>query len=324
MTTNTLVYIEINNNKIENVSKEIVSHVSKNFDDTIVCGFVTANTTLSESLFSELRQIGLDKIYIIQHEALKDFNVEVFSGVISQLISNIQPQVLLMGATVNGRELAPRIAANLQIGLTADCTDLYVEDSKLLATRPTYGGQMMATIYSKTLPGFATVRPGAFLKRNFPEKNTEIVYFEANFDGVYEILNKTEILSTEYKPQTDDWTNAEIIIAGGLGLKSKENFEKLYKLCDLIGAKPAASRAAVELGWAPSEIQVGQTGRSVSAKLYIALGISGALQHMTGISNAQKVLAVNTDKNAPIMSCSDVAIVADAAAVIDALTNKFS
>ena len=146
MTTNTLVYIEINNNKIENVSKEIISHVSNNFDDTSVCGFVTVNTTLSESLFFELRQIGLDKVYIIQHEALKDFNVEVFSSVISQLISNIQPQVLLMGATVNGRELAPRIAANLQIGLTADCTDLYIEDSKLLATRPTYGGQMMATL----------------------------------------------------------------------------------------------------------------------------------------------------------------------------------
>ena len=325
MTTKTLVYIEINDNKTEIVSKEIVSHVSKHFSDTEICAVVVGSEQAIQARFDEINSLGADKIFIVQNELLAKYNVCVYSKVVAQLINNIQPDVFLMGATSYGRELAPRIASNLDIGLTADCTDLQLDtEGMLLATRPTYGGKMMATIISKTKPNFATVRKGAFKFKQPDVKQPEICYYDADFSGIENILNKTEVLASEIKAQPDDWTSAEVIIAGGLGLKSKENFELIYKLAELLGAKPAASRAAVVLGWASQSIQVGQTGCCVSPKLYIAFGISGALQHMSGLSNAEKIIAVNIDKSAPIMNAADVAIPADAPDVINSLISKLS
>ena len=325
MTTKTLVYIESNNHVIERVSKEIISHVRHFFADSTVYGVIVGDEYSIEAVLPELKNLGLENVFVIQNPLLSTYNVCTYSNVIAQLISNISPDVFLMGATSNGRELAPRIASKLDIGLTADCTDLQLDiDEKLLATRPTYGGKMMATIISKTKPNFATVRQGAFKLRQIPMLHTEISYFDANVADVAGMLDKYEILKTEDKEQPEDWTNADVIVAGGLGLKSKENFELIYRLAELLNAKPAASRAAVELGWAPQSIQVGQTGTSVTPKLYIAFGISGALQHMIGLTNAQKIIAVNIDKNAPIMNTADIAIPADAVEVINYMLSKLS
>ena len=322
--TKILVYVEINNNKIEKVSKEIISYTKQTFDDCEICALIAGDNTAAEAIKQEILSLGSDKVYVIQNQFLSEFNVCAYCDVIADFITQDKPDVFLMGATFNGRELAPRIASKLEIGLTADCTALSLdENKKLLATRPTYGGKLMATISSKTVPGFATIRPGAFKFKQPESSKTEICYINSELN-LENLLTRTNVLKTDIKEVAEDWTGSDIIIAGGIGLKSKENFELIYKLCELTGAKPAASRAAVELGWAPQSIQVGQTGSSVSPKLYVALGISGALQHMTGVTNALKILAVNTDIDAPIMNTADYTIQADAINILNSLISKLS
>lgn len=315
MTKKVFVYLEINNNEIEKVSKEIICEAQKNFDNIELCAIVLADENAANALTNDLKSLGVSKVFVIKDNLLDFPNTEIYSNVLSKFIQNTKPDILLMGATDFGRDLAPRTASNLNIGLTADCTALSLdEDGQLLATRPTYGGKMMATIISKTSPNFATIRPGAFkLDSLDSHKTTEIIQVDADIAGFNSLI---EILHSEKKLPAEDWTCAEIIVSGGLGLKTKENFELIYQLADKLNAKPAASRAAVELGWAPQEIQVGQTGSSVSPKLYLAFGISGAMQHLVGISNSDRIIAVNTNKSAPIMQSSDVAIVNDAVLTI--------
>lgn len=318
MTRNVLIYIELNNKKPAKVSLEIISHALKNFADTNINGVIACDENTMSEAVNELKNIGLHKLYILKDNLFDIHNTCVYSRVLERFIKENKPDILLMGATCDGRDLAPRLASKLNIGLTADCTDLQIdENGHLLATRPTYGGKMMATIISKTLPNFATVRPGAFkLNIQKSSQDAEIIEITPDITGLCSLM---EIVYNENKPPVEDWTCAEIIIAGGLGLKTKENFDLIYKLAEYLDAKPAASRAAVEQGWAPQSIQVGQTGSSVSPKLYIAFGISGAMQHMVGITNADRIIAINTDTSASIMKSADIALAADAAAVLNSL-----
>lgn len=320
MTRQVLVYLEINDFKIEKVSKEIISHAVNNFSDAQINAVVLSDSNSFNAVKDDIEKLPINKLYIGLDNFFDEFNTCVFADALAKIIEETKPDIFLMGATENGRDLAPRTASKLNIGLTADCTDLQVgEDFNLLATRPTYGGQLMATIVSKTRPNFATVRTGAFKQKDFPYVQTEFIYKQLDLTGVNTLF---EVLNCEKKTPKEDWTCSEIIVAGGLGLKNRENFELIYKLAEQINAKPAASRAAVEMGWADSSIQVGQTGHSVSPKLYIAFGISGAMQHLAGITNSDRIIAVNIDKTAPIMQCSDKAIAADAVSILKALIEK--
>lgn len=323
MTKKALIYIEINNGKIEKVSKEIISQALKCFDNTEINGIVLGDEATLNGLFDELKQLGLNQLFQLNDNLLDTFNTIIFSDVLSRFIESNKSDILLMGATDNGRDLAPRAASKLNIGLTADCTDIKIsEEGKLLATRPTYGGKMMATIISKTSPNFATIRPGAFKFKEINQENETIfTYIQPDITGLKSLI---EVINTENKPPVEDWTCAEIIVSGGLGLQTRENFELIYKLADSLGGKPAASRGAVEQGWASQEIQVGQTGSSISPKLYIAFGISGAMQHMVGITNADRIIAVNTDRNAPIMESADNAIVADAIEILNTMISQLN
>lgn len=323
MAKNVLVYIEIDSNKVARVSKEIISHALSNFSDSDINGVVIADEKTVNLVLDDLKKCGVKNLYILIDNLFDTHSTCLFSGVLERFILENKPDILLIGATPDGRDLAPRLASKLNIGLTADCTDLQIDsDGKLLATRPTYGGKMMATIISKTVPDFATVRPGAFkYNSEIFHNEPELVYINPDISGLSSLM---EIISSENKPKTEDWTCAEIIIAGGLGLKTKENFDLIYKLAELLKAKPAASRAAVEQGWAPQNIQVGQTGNSISPKLYIAFGISGAMQHTVGITNSDKIIAINTDRDAPIMHLADFAIQDDAVNVINSLIQKLS
>ena len=323
MAKNVLVYIEIDSNKVARVSKEIISHALSNFSDSDINGVVIADEKTVNLVLDDLKKCGVKNLYILIDNLFDTHSTCLFSGVLERFILENKPDILLIGATPDGRDLAPRLASKLNIGLTADCTDLQIDsDGKLLATRPTYGGKMMATIISKTVPDFATVRPGAFkYNSEIFHNEPELVYINPDISGLSSLM---EIISSENKPKTEDWTCADIIIAGGLGLKTKENFDLIYKLAELLKAKPAASRAAVEQGWAPQNIQVGQTGNSISPKLYIAFGISGAMQHTVGITNSDKIIAINTDRDAPIMHLADFAIQDDAENVINSLIQKLS
>ncbi len=323
MSNQVYIYIELQQNKIHDVSKEIISKAVTCFENCDISAVLITNKEYYDLAKQELSELPLKQIFVINDDLFTTYNTCVYAKVLSKFLHNNKPDIFLMGATDNGRDLAPRTASALNIGLTADCTDISNDqDGNLLATRPTYGGQLMATIISKTKPNFATIRPGAFKVRpNNTIEKPQFIEIQPDINGIECLV---EILNCEQKQQTDDWTCAEIIVSGGLGLKTKENFELIYKLAELLNGKPAASRAAVEQGWANQEIQVGQTGVSVSPKLYLAFGISGAMQHLTGITNADKIISINTDENAPIMKSSDIAIKADAIAVMKSMIEIFS
>ena len=322
MNKNILVYIEITDNKIENVTGEIISYLHQNFNDCNINGLLLTDNSTYNSVKNDLKKLNIDKLYVIKNDNFNRFETCIFASQIADFIENNQVDIFLAGATQNGRDLAPRVASKLNIGLTADCTELNIdENAKLLATRPTYGGKMMAAIYSKTRPDFAIVRPGAFKIERMQTKETEIVEINSNLCNLNQSVN---IITTMNKALNDRFDSADIIIAGGLGLQTKDNFDLIYKFSQLIDAAPAASRGAVERGWAPKSIQIGQTGKSVSPKIYIAFGISGAMQHLVGISNSNKIIAVNTDINAPIMQSADMAVIADAAGVLNSLLDKYS
>ena len=260
---------------------------------------------------------GLNKVYYFEDDSFKNYNTETYSKLIINLINQIKPEIMLIGATNQGRDLAPRIASALGTGLTADCTGLDInENGRLAATRPTFGGQLMATILCKTFPQMATVRPKVF-KTN-PETNfvqTEMIQCPINIDITspkYKILDFKKTVENEI----NNLDSAEIIVAGGKGLKNKEGFDLLQKFADKIGGTLAASRGAVELGLAPASIQVGQTGKTVTPKLYIACGISGAIQHTIGMTGSEHIIAINNDETAPIVEIADTGIVCDVFKII--------
>ena len=263
---------------------------------------------------------GVDKVFVYEDERLTSYSNELYSKIAVDLVKEINPSIFLIGATTQGRDLAPRISTLVGTGLTADCTGLDInEKGQLAATRPTFGGKLMATILCKNYPQMATVRPGVlpFLE-NPIYKNTEFVYKSHNIDDF-----DTRVKTLEFIQYATDEINlldsAQIIVAGGKGCKNKEGFELLQKLADTLGGTVAASRGAVEMGLASSNIQVGQTGKTVSPDLYIACGISGAIQHTVGIEGAKKIIAINVDKDAPIFGVADVGFVGDLFTVIPQL-----
>ncbi len=307
-------------NKIDNVTFELVSIARTLSDDISI--ILPVGLSDYKGFVQDFNEYGVKKVFVIQDEKLENYNSLYYSNGILELLKKEDFEIVLVGATSNGRDLAPRLSANLRTGLTADCTQLKInEQGKLAAIRPTFGGSLMAAILCSKLPQMATVRPGVFKKvKTETAKEASVEIINVNFENI-----KSNIEELEFIPKTlqnSSIADAEIILAGGKGLKTKENFEKLYVLADLLGAKVAATRGAVEAGWCQNDIQVGQTGQNVTPKVYVAFGISGALQHIEGIKGAQKIISVNTDKNAPIFNVSDFIIVEDAMKVINTLLEE--
>ena len=271
----------------------------------------------------QLAQSGFDKVYMIKNLNYKIYSTELYTNALCELIKDVNPQIVLFGATRTGRDLAPRVSARLNLGLTADCTKLDINENGLLAaTRPTFGGQLMATILSKSQTQMATVRPNVF--KNNINLNKKVIEVEEKFYNMTHAIGNTEILNFIRFSQSnsENISDAEIIVAGGRGMKNNEGFGLLKDLADLIGGKVGASRGAVDMGIADSSIQIGQTGKTVTPKLYIACGISGAIQHIVGMNSSQKIIAINSDKNAPIFKNADYGIVGDVFEVIPKLIEK--
>jgi len=267
---------------------------------------------------------GADRVVRCRHRLLNRFTAEGFSNVIAALISKEKPSIFLFGATPHGRELAPRVAARLQLGLTADCTDLDIDDrGHLIQTRPAFGGNIMASIMSPyTRPQMATVRPNVFSPgKPDTSRKGRIEDFEA---AVSPAAIRTKLVAVEQiaEGETIGIEDADIIVSAGRGCQKKENLTLVQELADALGGVTAGSRALVELDWIPHTKQVGQSGQTVGPQLYIAIGISGAIQHLVGMSSAKTVIAINKDPDAPIFKVADLGIVGDAMEILSLLISK--
>lgn len=283
----------------------------------VILGYVV------EDAIQEIEEYGADQILVVQGDEYKEYSTDVYTEALCTLIRKYAPMGVLIAATNNGRDMAPRIACRLKTGLTADCTavDVDKETGCLLWTRPTLGGNLMACIICQNhWPQMGTVRPGTYKKKKVVKKDVEV---KEETVTLRNNISRTKVYETIYEEKSlVDLENAEIIVAGGKGIGSAEGFQMLKDLAEALGGAVGATRGAVEKGWISHAYQIGQTGRTVSPKLYIACGISGAIQHIVGMSSSDTIIAINQDRDAPIFQVADYGIVGDVRSIVPELTRK--
>lgn len=325
------VFIEQRNGKPADVSFELLSKGRKLADSmhgvlkSVVIGHNVKN--IAEETFN----FGVDESLTIDNKSLYSYRTMPYARIMNELVKTHQPRIVLFGATVFGRDLAPRVASNTKSGLTADCTDLQISDVKylgqdykdlLLQIRPAFGGNIIATIITPDNPTqMATVREGVMEMHKIDKpkkiKITEIPYIADPIDEVIQIIEQHR------EESKVNLKAAPIIVAGGYGLGSKENFKLIHELAHVLGGEVAGSRAAVDAGFVSHERQVGQTGVTVRPKLYIAVGISGAIQHRAGMQESNKIIAINNDPESPIFEVAHYGIVGDANEIIPRFIEVF-
>jgi len=320
------VFAEQHNGKLEDTPIELLSK-ARHLADTL--GVKLAVALLGnkvKELGEKLIHHGADKVYLAEHPKLKAYQTNSYAKVMYDLIHKYEPQIVLYGATPAGRDLAPRIASATKSGLTADCTDLQIGDHQtvkdkklhknlLFQIRPAFGGNIIATIINHDRwPQMATVREGVMTPAEPDSKRKgEIIQEKVSLKAVDLPL---EILEEQKRTKRVDLKAARIIVAGGAGVGSKDNFQLIWDLANCLGGAPAATRAAVDLGFIDHDHQVGQTGTTVRPSLYIAVGISGQIQHQAGMSQSQKIVAVNSDPDAPIFNIAHYKILGDLNTVV--------
>ncbi len=316
------VIIEYAHGNIAPVSWELLGEGRKLADNIgcELCGVITGYQV--ENVITEAFAYGAEKVYAIDDPVLKDFRTEPYAEAICSLVRKYQPEIILMGATAMGRDVFPAVATRMKTGLTADCTVLTIDpESKfLLQTRPAFGGNIMATIQCKKhRPQMATVRPRVMAMPERVEGRTgEIVREELGIAEEDVLTKVVEFIKGDAKSIFLD--KAEVIVAVGLGIAAKKNLEIVQELADVIGGTIAGSRGAVEAGWLSHDQQVGQTGVTVRPKLYMAIGVSGAIQHLVGMETSDFILAINNDPDAGIFRVANIGIVGDLFQVVPALT----
>jgi len=318
------VFAEQNNGVIRNVSYELLTK-GRELANTLnaeLCAVCLGHSVVD---ISQLIEYGADKVYLIDDPLFKDKQEDYYTTELVRLIKEYKPEIVLAGATSFGRSFIPRVAAQLKTGLTADCTglDIDMENRLLLQTRPTFGGNIMATIVCEVKrPQMSTIRPRVF-KKSRPDTsgNGQIIRVDFEKNSVTSRTRLIEFIAdiTERVKLED----ADIIVSGGRGLGKPENFELIQALAGVLGAAIGSSRPPVDEGWIPYSHQVGQTGKTVCPKLYIAAGISGAVQHMAGMQTADVIVAINDDPHAPIFEIATYGIVGDLFTIIPMLTEKF-
>jgi len=278
-----------------------------------------------EKQANELIFYGADRTYLADALILKDFNDEIYSDVLTSLINEYKPEIVLCGATAIGRSFIPKVSAGLETGLTADCTGLDIDSEKmlLLQTRPAFGGNIMATIICPNArPQMATVRHKVMKKATYnPKRSGEVI--AKTIDGYNKNLRTKVIEVVEEIGDLVSIAEADVIVSGGRGLQEAKNFKLIEELAKTLGGAVGASRAAVDAGWIPYSHQVGQTGKTVCPKLYIACGMSGAVQHLVGMQSSDVIVAINIDKDAPIFEVATFGIVGDLFEVVPKIIEKF-
>jgi electron transfer flavoprotein alpha subunit len=320
------VYVEPRLEGIANVSIELIgeaSRLAEKLGTDVTAVFIGSDISgYAEKAVTH----GADKVYLVDQPELKDYQTTSYSHVLTSLAKEYKPEIILFGATHMGRDLAPRVANELQTGLTADCTGLAVDMEKrqLLQTRPAFGGNIMATIICPdNRPQMATVRPGVMksLKKDLSRKG-EIIKKEIK---IPESCFKTSIIeAVKLIRKHVNLEEARVIVSGGRGLGNPENFKVIESLAEALNGEVGASRAAVDAGWITQDHQVGQTGKTVTPDLYIACGISGAIQHIAGMSNSGYIIAINKDPFAPVFEFADLGIVGDLFKVVPAMIEEIA
>ena len=324
-----LAFVEVDNEEVKPVGLEMLSTARRLANKLKESCSAVVLGVKGEKVRDILSEYGADKIYAVENELLRSYNTEIYTDVMVGILSTYNPNIVLFGATHLGRDLAPRVAARVDTGLTADCTGLDIDkEGNLLQTRPTFGGNIMATILTPYhRPQMATVRPNV-MKREKYEKNigrfAEVQLINLDID-----LKRLRTRLIKEIKEVSPFANieeADFIVAGGKGLEKPENFKLLEvfakTLATVVGESRVAlgaSRAAVDEGWIAHQHQVGQTGKTVTPKLYIACGISGQIQHVMGIRDSEKIIAINKDRNAPIFRLADFGIVGDVREIVPLL-----
>ncbi len=279
-----------------------------------------------KELVDELAFFGADRVIVIDDPALKEYTTEPYTHAMDCVIREFKPEVVLYGATSIGRDLAPRVSARVKTGLTADCTKLEVdaETKNLRMTRPAFGGNLMATILCpEHRPQMATVRPGVMQKaRRNPEAKAEVIEFKPVFEKNNKYVEVLEVIKKE--SNKIDIQDAKILVSGGRGVGSKENFELLADLAEAIKGTVSSSRASVDANWVEKDRQVGQTGKTVRPDVYFAIGISGAIQHLAGMQESDYIIAINKDETAPIFDVADYGVVGDLNKILPILTEQIN
>lgn len=318
------IFAETRNGRLADVSLELLGEGKKLAEDLgqDLCAVIIGSETGENA--RELLRHGAQKVYAADHAELGDFNDEPYAAALTHIIGQYKPNIVLSGATAIGRSFIARAAVMLQTGLTADCTRLEIdpESKLLLQTRPAFGGNLMATITCANVrPQMATVRPRVFKKAQRQEEASgEIVKVEIPRE---KLVSHTKVLET-LKDITEavNIADYDIVVSGGRGMMNEKGFALIEELAEALGGVVGASRGAVDAGWIPQPHQVGQTGKVVSPKLYVAIGISGAVQHIAGMETAETVIAINRDKNAPIFEVATYGIVGDAFEIIPELLKQ--
>jgi electron transfer flavoprotein alpha subunit len=315
------VFAEQREGELQKVSLELLGEGRKIADKLgveLTALLIGSNVS---GLAKDLGTHGADRVLVAEDALLEHYTTDGYTKVICDLANERKPEILFIGATFIGRDLGPRVAARLTTGLTADCTslDIDAEGKFLLATRPAFGGNLMATIACQDhRPQMATVRPGVFSKIETAGNKAEIEKVEVKLTEA-DVRTKVVKIVKE-KKDIVDISEADFIVSGGRGVGSEENFKLLQELAEALDGTVAASRAAIEKGWIDKDLQVGQTGKTVRPSIYIACGISGAIQHVAGMQESDLIIAINKDANAPIMQVADYAIVGDLTKVLPELT----
>lgn len=329
------VFAQQVDNEVSGIALELIGKgkdLAKDLDTDVTAVLIGSDV---KGLVDVLAEYGADKVIVVDDPELKEYRTEPYAHALASVINEFKPDVMLVGATAIGRDLGPRVSARVHTGLTADCTQLDIGDfpmvaipgkeqkhNQLLMTRPAFGGNTIATIACPDFrPQMATVRPGVMQKaERVPGAKAEVIEFNPGFtpDNKYvEILEVVKAVS-----DVADIMDAKILVSGGRGVGSPENFKMLEDLAEVLGGTVSCSRAVVDSGWKPRDLQVGQTGKTVRPQVYFAIGISGAIQHVAGMEESDIIVAINKDENAPIFDVADYGIVGDLNKIVPALTEQ--
>ncbi|GAA0239770.1 electron transfer flavoprotein subunit alpha/FixB family protein [Metaclostridioides mangenotii] len=321
-----MVFVEQRSGEVQNVSLELLGkgkELADRLDDKVCAVLLGYNV---KRLCEELIQYGADEVVCVDDENLDIYVTSTYTKAFCEVIKKKDPDIVLVGATTIGRDLAPRVSSSVETGLTADCTSLDIDDENngLLMTRPAFGGNIMATIICPDhRPQMSTVRAGVMKKLEKDSSRTGTIEdFSVDLSNEGKSIQVMDFIKENIKQVKIE--DAKILISAGRGLGSKENLDALYELADILGAEVSASRAVVDAGWVDKNRQVGQTGKTVRPDLYIACGISGAIQHIAGMEGSEYIIAINTNPDAPIFENADLSIVGEVNKVVKNLIQELA